>query len=181
MNNLIYFIAGGIGALCKDIFKDNKLVLPSLKGGELTLGFIGGVIIGGLAGIVTDNHWLTALMSGFTGSAILSNLPAVASIVRTEQTLSIEEIIKMVAIEESVDPDLALRVAKCESSLNPKARNINSPTSIDRGLFQINNFYHPQVTDEQADDPIFATRFFCKAFKNGNLNWWKASKACWDK
>lgn len=181
MENLIYFTAGAVGALCKDVFQDNKLVLPRIKDGEFFLGFLGGMVIGGLAGIYTDHSFITALFSGFTGASILPTLATQALAKGTETKTTIEGIIRMICKEEQVDPDLAIRVAKCESSLNPKARNINSPTSIDRGLFQINSFYHPDVTDAQADDPIFATRFFCKAFLNGNLDWWKASKTCWDK
>jgi hypothetical protein len=181
MENLIYFSAGAVGAFCKDVFQDNKLVLPRIKDGEFFLGFIGGMVIGGLAGIYTDHSFITALFSGFTGASILPSLTAQAVVKISEPDQAIEAIIKMVCKEEMVDPDLAIRVAKCESNLDPRARNINSPTSIDRGLYQINNFYHPSVTDEQADDPIFATRFFCKAFKNGHLDWWKASKKCWDK
>lgn len=93
---------------------------------------------------------------------------------------TVEQIIQRVARDEGVDPDLALRVAKCESGLNPGARNANSPESIDRGLFQINNYWHPEVSDETAYDAERSTRFFCQAFKEGNLTWWNASKKCWD-
>lgn len=181
MQNLIYFVAGAFGAFCKDVFQDNKLVLPRIEKGEFFLGFVGPAILGGLAGIYTDNSIVTAIFSGFTGANLIPSLVNKTEAKETETESTIEGIIRMICKEEQVDPDLAIRVAKCESSLNPKARNINSPTSIDRGLFQINNYYHPEVTDTQADDPIFATRFFCKAFLNGNLDWWKASKTCWDK
>ena len=181
MQNAIYFLGGAIGAFCKDIFQDNKVVLPRIKDGEFFFGFLGGTILGGIAGIYTDNSFYTALASGFAGTHVIPSLVNVLVPKETQAQGTMESIIKMVCEEEKVDPDLAIRVAKCESSLNPKARNINSPTSIDRGLFQINNYYHPEVTDAQADDPIFATRFFCKAFLNGNLDWWKASKTCWDK
>lgn len=180
MQNLIYFLAGGFGAFCKDVFQDNKLVLPRIEKGEFFLGFIGPAILGGLAGIYTDNSVVTALFSGFTGATLIPSLVKTVTAQNDETQSTMEQIIRMVCREQQVDPDLAVAVAKCESALNPKARNINSPTSIDRGLYQINNFYHPEVTDAQADDPIFATTFFCKAFLNGNLEWWKASKKCWD-
>jgi hypothetical protein len=85
-----------------------------------------------------------------------------------------------VAKDEGVDPDLALRVAKCESGFKINATNTNTDGSIDRGLFQINSKYHPEVTADQAFDLEFSTRFFCKAFKSGNLSWWNASKSCWN-
>jgi hypothetical protein len=93
-----------------------------------------------------------------------------------------EQIIRWVAKEEGVDPDLAVRVARCENPrLDPKAVNINKDGSRDRGLFQINSKWHPEVTDEQAFDPVFSTRFFCKAVKEGHLDWWNATRHCWEK
>ena len=93
---------------------------------------------------------------------------------------TVEQTILRVAKEEGVDPDLALRVARCESGFNPGARHVNSTGSVDRGLYQWNNYYHPDITDEIAFDSEKATRAFCKAFKAGHLNWWNASKKCWD-
>ena len=94
---------------------------------------------------------------------------------------TIEELIRRIAKEEKVDPDLAVRVALCESNLDPKAWNSTSYTGADRGLYQINSYWHPEVSDEQALDPEFSTRFFCKAVKNGHLNWWNASRHCWER
>jgi len=93
---------------------------------------------------------------------------------------TVENEIKRIAKDEGVDPDLALRVAKCESGLDPSAKNINTNGSIDRGLFQWNNRWHPEITDEVAFDIEKSTRVFCKAFKEGHLNWWDTSKKCWD-
>ncbi len=75
---------------------------------------------------------------------------------------------------------MAVRVARAESSLIPSAININKNGSKDRGIFQINNEYHPEISDEAANDIVLATKFFCHAFKNGNLNWWDATKKIWD-
>ena len=49
------------------------------------------------------------------------------------------------------------------------------------GQCQINDKWHPEVSDNQAYDIIESTKFFCKAFKEGNLYWWDASKKCWNK
>lgn len=94
---------------------------------------------------------------------------------------TVEEIIKRVAKEEGVSIALAIKVAKCESGLDPGAKNINPKGSIDRGLYQWNNHWHPEITDECAYDPECATRAYCKAYKNGNLSWWNASRKCWEK
>lgn len=96
------------------------------------------------------------------------------------KTEPVDEIIKRVALEEGVDPQLAVRVAKCESGLDPKAKNKNKGGSVDRGLFQWNDYYHEDISDECAYDPECATRAFCKAVKNGHLDWWNATRKCWN-
>ena len=169
-------VAGAIGALIKEILQDNKLKLPKIAAGECELGFLGSIIIGAFVGYAIDGGFLTAAMAGFAGFSVIENL-----ISKKNETMNGTEMtIRAIARSENVDPDLAVRVAKCESGLNYKAENKNTDGSRDRGVFQINNKYHPEVTDEQAFDPVFSTQFFCKAFKAGNLSWWNATKTCWD-
>ncbi len=93
----------------------------------------------------------------------------------------IKELIQRVAEAEEVDTGLALNVAFCESGYNPFAVNINYTWNVDRGLYQWNNYYHPEITDEMAFDPYIATKEFCKAVKQGNLSWWNSSKVCWNR
>lgn len=80
-----------------------------------------------------------------------------------------------------MDPDLAVRVARAESGLRPDAVNVNNGGSKDRGVFQWNDHYHPEMTDECAFDVECATRAFCKAVKEGNLDWWDATRDKWEK
>jgi hypothetical protein len=178
---IFIFLAGAFGALAKDILKDNELEIPKFKDGKIALGFLGGAITGGIAGYLIDGSIETAFMAGFTGSAIFSSLLTG----KKDEAVPIEKIneaiIRQIAKEECVDPDLAVRVATCESSLNHKAKNVNTGGSIDRGLYQINSKWHPEVTEAEAFDPIFSAHFFCKAFKDGNISWWEATKTCWDK
>lgn len=49
----------------------------------------------------------------------------------------------------------AVAIALAESGGNPSAVNTagNQPPSRDRGLWQINSFWHPEVTDAQAFNP----------------------------
>lgn len=68
------FIAGAAGALAKDILEDNALTLPSFKDGKFYMGFLGGVIIGGLAGVCVDHSPIVAFTAGYTGSSVITNL-----------------------------------------------------------------------------------------------------------
>lgn len=73
-DTLILFLAGGFGAIIRDVLVDGKLVLPKVEDGALLLGFLGGVLIGAFAGYVVDNNPLTACLGGFAGYEIISNL-----------------------------------------------------------------------------------------------------------
>lgn len=176
----LLFLAGAGGALIKEIISDNCIKLPTMKDNIIDLGFIGGIVIGAFAGYAIDGSYLTAAMGGFSGTSVIQALISKKTFTEFQQDETIEEKIRRIAGEEMVDADLACRVAKCESGFNPNATNTNTDGSIDRGLFQINSKYHPEVTADQAFNPEFATRWFCKAFKAGNLSWWNASKTCWD-
>ncbi len=96
------------------------------------------------------------------------------------QTQKIRALICFIALDYNINPILALRIAWCESKLNPNAININQDGSEDVGLFQWNLKYHPEITKEIALDPIEATMLFCEAVNEGNLYWWNSSKNCWD-
>ncbi len=57
-------------------------------------------------------------------------------------------------------------IAQAESGLNTLAKNCNNPGgTCDRGILQINNYWHPEVTDQQAYDP---TQAFQAAFRISN-------------
>ena len=67
-------LAGGLGALAKDIVQDGRLKLPSIKDGDLVLGFIGGAIVGAFVGLVVDHSVLTAALSGYVGTSTIQHL-----------------------------------------------------------------------------------------------------------
>lgn len=93
--------------------------------------------------------------------------------------------IRTIAHEEglsSLQKDMAVEICRCESGFVLKARLENSPTSVDRGLFQINSFYHKTAIDELAYNPEWSTRWACKAIRRGEANMlWSASRHCWNK
>lgn len=181
MELLFKFLAiGAVGALAREIIEDGCLIMPNVKSGKIYLGCIGGILIGGIAAVLADNDPITALAAGYAGTSFLQSAMNFRNKIGAGIQESMEDIIRRVCAEEVVDADLAIRVAKCESGLNANAKNKNNDGSIDRGLFQINNKYHPEISDIDAFDAEKSTRFFCKAFKAGNLSWWNASKKCWD-
>lgn len=58
-------------------------------------------------------------------------------------------------------------IALAESGGNTQATHTNTDGSIDRGLFQINNRWHPDVTDACAFDPVCATQAALKISNGG--------------
>jgi hypothetical protein len=181
MSLIISLLAGAFGALAKDLIVDNEVELPKKTNNKFFLGFIGGMLTGALAGILADVNPPIAFLAGFGGTTFFESLLSRGGSQVIEKEL-MEQIIRWVAKEEGVDPDLAVRVAKCENpNLDPKAVHINKDGSRDRGLFQVNDKWHPELSDEDAFDPIASTRFFCKAVKNGNLSWWNKTRSCWEK
>jgi hypothetical protein len=71
---------------------------------------------------------------------------------------------------------VAVAVALAESSCNPNAQNVNGPTSgcpngsVDRGLWQINNCYHPDVSDACAYNAM-CNAIAAYQISNGGTNW----------
>lgn len=72
--------------------------------------------------------------------------------------------------------DYLLRLAKCESQFDAKARNDNGDYGMDRGVFQVNNRYHPEVSDAQADDVEFAAQWTMDKINKGQQNLWACDK-----
>jgi len=179
LNALCLFLLGALGALIRDITDDGGLTLPSLEKGNFYLGFAGGMIIGGVAGLISGDGFISALTAGFTGYAIILAALGGPKIAAETKKETPQETITRIAKKNKTDEKLALAVAEAESSFNATAIHTNADGSRDRGLFQINSKYHPQVTDEQAFNAEFSAQFFCDAVKAGNLSWWNASKPKW--
>jgi hypothetical protein len=65
---------GIIGALAKDAIQDGCFQLPYIKDNKLILGFLGGAIVGAFVGIVVDGSFITAMLGGYVGISVISNL-----------------------------------------------------------------------------------------------------------
>lgn len=64
--------------------------------------------------------------------------------------------------QTGIDPAVLAATTFNESGFNPQALNVNSTGSRDRGIAQINDLAHPEVTDQQANDPAFAINFMAR-------------------
>jgi len=76
-----------------------------------------------------------------------------------------------------IEPELAdtlIRLAHCESTLNPEAIGDNGNSY---GLYQIFLRWHPDVTLDQAQDIDFATRWTANKIRHGQGDLW----SCWSK
>lgn len=60
-----------------------------------------------------------------------------------------------------------LAICQAESGRDPNAKHVNTDGSIDRGIWQINDKAHPDVTDATAYDPVLATRAALSISKGG--------------
>lgn len=188
---------GACGALVKDLINDGCIELPKKIDSKFSLGFISSMIIGAFAGYFVDGSLVTSFLAGMSGSLAISklvpggatqNTPTIpAGNTQTTPTIppvnlskeEVEKLIRAIAKSEGIDEELAVKVAKCESGLNCNAVNINTTGSKDRGLYQWNDYWHKEITDEMAFNPTTATKLFCKAVREGHIDWWNASKKCW--
>jgi hypothetical protein len=68
--------------------------------------------------------------------------------------LSLPELRKFTRQIGFAKPRLAAAIAMAESAGYARAKNRNGPGSIDRGLFQINSYWHPEVSKRCAFDPV---------------------------
>ena len=71
------------------------------------------------------------------------------------------------------------RLSRCESGHNRWTRFTNTggtkPGSIDRGVMQINNEWWPNISDDQAHNPLFAYRWSASKLRVGLEELW----TCW--
>lgn len=70
----------------------------------------------------------------------------------------------------SSNSNVAAAVAMAESGGDPKAVNVNSSGSRDRGLWQINDQYHSEVSDDCAFNPVCNAKAMYK-ISSGGTSW----------
>ena len=90
---------------------------------------------------------------------------------------NVEAEIREIAGEENFQwTDYLVRLADCESTLNPTARNDNGYYGVDRGVFQINDYFHPEVSTECADNVECATKWTIDMINSGQQHQWSCNK-----
>ena len=82
---------------------------------------------------------------------------------------TIPDLIDAVAAEFDVSSTTLYNLAWSESRLDPAT---TSPDGHDRGLYQINDKYHSEVSDKCAYDAKCATEWAAQRIKDGYLSEW---------
>lgn len=122
---------------------------------------IGFIIYGiSMLGINTIIDWAKSLEKAF----LVENAKAIEIITWEDEVRSILE-------RSGINVDFADRLIQCESTWNPEAIHYNKG-SVDRGLWQINSFFHPEVSKECAFDPACSTVESIKIIKSRGWSEW---------
>ena len=100
--------------------------------------------------------------------------PSAPSVVVAGNSQDVEGQIRKIAEERNFQwPDYLVRLAKCESDLNPMALGDRGKS---RGLFQIYRPAHPFVTDKQAYDIEWATNWTISKINAGQQGLWTCDR-----
>lgn len=86
--------------------------------------------------------------------------------------LSIDTLIHESAVKYGVNEGIMRKTLICESHLNPRAVGDGGNSF---GLAQIHLPSHPEITKEEALDPVFATDYIAHEFSLGRAWMW----SCW--
>lgn len=86
----------------------------------------------------------------------------------------IGEIVNYYATKYNVDADKMINTINCESQFSNIQSNIvqNGIRENSWGLVQINLYYNPTVTKEQALDPYFSIEWMAKEFSTNHQSKW---------
>lgn len=86
-------------------------------------------------------------------------------------SLSQDKIKALISDYFGADAKIAIAIAECESSMNPKAIGDTHLSKPSIGLFQISQIYH-NYTTEQLLDVEFNVKVAYQIFKSGGFNRW---------
>lgn len=111
---------------------------------------------------------LTISFSIATAQAAFAPLSLVKETPKEERS-ELDKTISRKAFTYSVSEDTLRKVIKCESSNNPNAMGDGGHS---RGLVQIYDTYHPNITNDMAFDPEFSVDFLAKNISQGKGYLW---------
>lgn len=80
-----------------------------------------------------------------------------------------DDIIEAYAVHYAVQADILKKVIACESRGNPYALGDKGHS---RGLVQISDIWHPEISDEEAYDPMFSIDYLASQIKRGRGHEW---------
>lgn len=83
------------------------------------------------------------------------------------QEITLQEQVESIIETYPVDKQTVLNLIESESSWNPKEYK-----NGDRGLFQISEVYHSEVSDECTYDPLCATKWSLGRIADGHIDEW---------
>lgn len=91
--------------------------------------------------------------------------------------------VRAMAVRFKVDPELMVRLVKCESGFKP---NIKNSTSTASGLFQfLDGTYYSQAKiygiTALKSNPEAQAELAARMIAAGGLIHWEASRACWQR
>lgn len=133
----------------------------------LTAIFLG-VMFFGMVSMIGGNTiwgWAKSLEKNF----VVENTKAEEVI-----TITWQDEVKSLLKEYGVNVEYATKIIQCESSWNPKAFHQNKG-SIDRGLWQLNSYFHPEVSKDCAYDTACSTIEAIRIIKSKGFGEWVCS------
>ena len=101
--------------------------------------------------------------------------------VKPLEQMTIPELIEFYSIVYNVENELVTKIIDCESGFNPTIQSNYYKDGVREksfGLAQINLPSHPNITYEQAVNPVFAVGFLARNLSEGNGSMWRT---CWNK
>jgi hypothetical protein len=90
----------------------------------------------------------------------------------TAKGMNLMATILQAGFTKGANANMAYAISMAESSGNPGETHVNSDKhrSVDEGLFQLNNYWHPEVDQKRVFDPLYNAQ---QAFRisHGGTNW----------
>lgn len=139
-----------------------------------------GLIIGLLLTIKIDGQVVEAETAETATQVIVEEKGDKVQIELPQDSGTIEDQIRQIAKENDFEwEDYLVRLAKCESNFNPNAVNIQGNTpkgSRDRGIMQINDYWHKEVSDEQAFNLEWSVNWAIENINAGRQDMWSCNR-----